>query len=57
MGTFVYLYIVWSAMLFGIIVMEELSTRRRVETSDRHSRFLPGFSGGLYGRITHHPSA
>ncbi len=53
MATFIYFYIVWSAVLIVIIAMDEISTRKRVETSERHSRFLPGFSGGLYGRITH----
>jgi hypothetical protein len=57
METFAYLYIVWSAILFGIIAMEEVLTRKRIETSERHSRFLPGFSGVLYGRITHHSNA
>lgn len=53
MATFFDFYIAWCAVLFGIIAIEELSTRKRIETSEKHSKFLPGFSGGLYGRITH----
>ncbi len=52
MATIILCYIVWSLVLVGAIAAEEILSWKRVETSEKHSKSLPGFSGGLYGRIT-----
>lgn len=52
METVVYYYLAWSVVLFGAIIVEEILTWKRVETSEQHSRLMSGFSGGLYGRVS-----